>query len=442
VRSALRPRARAGAVAVASVAVAGSLLAAPASAQVPIPVEDLELIDEELLEELIPDFGFGKLTLDIAVEPVTGSRYPEGADLSGATFSISYRSIDGSSTIQRLASGAQRLDALPVLSTTCTTTSLGACPSIDADGWTDIEVTQTAAPRGFLLPEDTSRALSDASCIAFGPFLDCRLAFPVTGAYRTLGLTLTSAVDATPLAGGAFTLCPATAETACADGAAGTTGPDGALTLPGLLAPGDYSLWQTAAPAGYVAGARTTITVPPATSPTDAGTAVIAAVTNAADVAAPVAADDEAATTAGTPVEIDLLANDEGHGAPLTVTSTQADGSSGTLSLADGVATFTPAAGFSGTTSFTYVATSRGGSDTGTARITVAPGQQARPTPTPAPPGAAPRPTVLPTKATRPPLARPTPQLPATGGPLGVLAGVGTALAGLALGGWRRRREA
>jgi hypothetical protein len=87
----------------------------------------------------------------------------------------------------------------------------------------------------------------------------------------------------------------------------------------------------------------------------------------------PVAVNDVATTNAGVAVSIAVLANDsDPDGDALTVSST-ADFVGGPATVvASGAVTFTPAAGFSGTGSFTYaVADGKGGSATGSVSVTV-----------------------------------------------------------------------
>ncbi len=85
---------------------------------------------------------------------------------------------------------------------------------------------------------------------------------------------------------------------------------------------------------------------------------------------APTAANDTATVTAGSPVTIDVLANDsDPNGDALTITI---DGppSHGTATVTNGKVVYTANAGFSGTDSFTYVVSDgRGG--TATAKVTV-----------------------------------------------------------------------
>jgi len=92
-------------------------------------------------------------------------------------------------------------------------------------------------------------------------------------------------------------------------------------------------------------------------------------------LAGPVAVDDLAKTGVDTAVTIPVLANDAGTELTVTAVGTSADGVA-TIN-ADGTVTFTPAAGFTGTASFTYtVADALGRTSTGTVQVIV----QAKPT--------------------------------------------------------------
>jgi hypothetical protein len=85
----------------------------------------------------------------------------------------------------------------------------------------------------------------------------------------------------------------------------------------------------------------------------------------------PVAHGDSAATSAGTPVDIAVLSNDEGS--TLVLTSV-ASALNGTVAIVAGKARFTPSAGFSGAASFSYLATdSSGQTTTATVAVTVSP---------------------------------------------------------------------
>ncbi|WGZ93833.1 MAG: IPTL-CTERM sorting domain-containing protein [Candidatus Thiothrix putei] len=84
---------------------------------------------------------------------------------------------------------------------------------------------------------------------------------------------------------------------------------------------------------------------------------------------APIAEADQVTTTAGSPITVDVLANDsDADGDKLTV-SAVTSGENGTVVLQDGKPMYTPNAGFSGTDSFTYTVSD--GKDTDTATVTV-----------------------------------------------------------------------
>jgi hypothetical protein len=106
-------------------------------------------------------------------------------------------------------------------------------------------------------------------------------------------------------------------------------------------------------------------------------TASVIVTVELAENVVPVANPDAIATAFQTPVTIAVLANDtDPNGDPLAVIDVGQPAAGGTVTH-DGVAvTFTPAAGFSGTTSFLYtVADGRGGSATGLVTVTVRPAE-------------------------------------------------------------------
>ncbi|QWC15844.1 tandem-95 repeat protein [Cellulomonas dongxiuzhuiae] len=94
---------------------------------------------------------------------------------------------------------------------------------------------------------------------------------------------------------------------------------------------------------------------------------------------APVAHDDTATTTGGTPVTIDVLDVDtDANGDQISVrsvTPTSTQGGTVTIAPDDGSVVYTPRPGFRGTDTFDYVVQdTRGGSDTATVTVTVANG--------------------------------------------------------------------
>jgi uncharacterized repeat protein (TIGR03803 family) len=94
----------------------------------------------------------------------------------------------------------------------------------------------------------------------------------------------------------------------------------------------------------------------------------------------PLAVDDTATTNAGQPVSIAVLANDtDPDGGSLSIVSVSAPAHGGTAIAPNGSITYTPAAGFTGTDSFTYQVTdNQGGFATATVTVTVKTGGLAR----------------------------------------------------------------
>jgi Bacterial Ig domain/Fibronectin type III domain len=108
------------------------------------------------------------------------------------------------------------------------------------------------------------------------------------------------------------------------------------------------------------------------TAGNESGESNIVTVTMPSDDSLPVALPDTASTPAGTPVTIAVLANDnDPAGYPFTITAV-AQGASGSV-ISDGTTvTYTPAATFGGTDSFTYTITdSAGAAATATVTVTV-----------------------------------------------------------------------
>ncbi|MCL2316560.1 MAG: Ig-like domain-containing protein, partial [Actinomycetia bacterium] len=88
-------------------------------------------------------------------------------------------------------------------------------------------------------------------------------------------------------------------------------------------------------------------------------------------VVTPRALDDQATTVAGTPVSVDVLANDLGTGLTAALGGAPAHG---TATLGGGVFTYTPAGGYSGPDAFTYTVTDASGRQaSGTVTVGVGP---------------------------------------------------------------------
>ncbi len=88
---------------------------------------------------------------------------------------------------------------------------------------------------------------------------------------------------------------------------------------------------------------------------------------------APIASNDSAVTTAGTPIAINVLSNDsDPDGDPINLSGVS-EAANGTVSSnANGTLTYTPKAGFSGNDSFSYsISDGKGGSNTATVGVVV-----------------------------------------------------------------------
>jgi VCBS repeat-containing protein len=101
-------------------------------------------------------------------------------------------------------------------------------------------------------------------------------------------------------------------------------------------------------------------------------------ITVAPDNDAPVAVADSASTIAGTPVLLDVLANDtDVDGDPLTIASV-GNAANGTVQIVNGQVRYSPNAGFTGSDSFTYsIADGAGGTARGSATVDVGPSSSA-----------------------------------------------------------------
>jgi uncharacterized repeat protein (TIGR01451 family) len=115
----------------------------------------------------------------------------------------------------------------------------------------------------------------------------------------------------------------------------------------------------------------------------------------------PIANPDSPTTPYGQAVTVDVLANDTDSNAdPLTITSTTV-ASHGTVTVVAGKIVYTPAAGFSGTDSFSYsISDGHGGTSTATVTVTVAPAPVVPPVVPVVPVAAAPAPVAVTDTAT------------------------------------------
>ncbi len=124
--------------------------------------------------------------------------------------------------------------------------------------------------------------------------------------------------------------------------------------------------------AGYSGTDTFTYTVDDGRGGTDTATVTVLVTAPAAANRPPTARDDAATTPAGTPVRIPVLTNDtDPDGDPLVPTVATRPAHGTVVCTATGC-TYTPAAGYSGTDTFTYtVDDGQGGTDTATVTVTV-----------------------------------------------------------------------
>lgn len=108
--------------------------------------------------------------------------------------------------------------------------------------------------------------------------------------------------------------------------------------------------------------------------------ATVTVTVTAASPNVPTPADDTATTTAGTPVTVDVLLNDTDPNGDTLSIADFGDGAHGTVTKSGDKLVYTPAAGFTGTDSFTYTVTDPAGNrNTATVTVTVNPGSSTNP---------------------------------------------------------------
>jgi hypothetical protein len=151
-----------------------------------------------------------------------------------------------------------------------------------------------------------------------------------------------------------------------------TNGTNGTVSL------GTNGQLQYAPNAGFTGADSFTYTVTDGNGGMDTATVTVQVDPGAPPNTDPDAVNDTASTVQGTPVTVNVLANDsDPENDPLVIDSFT-DGTNGTVSLGtNGQLTYTPNAGFTGVDSFTYTITDgNGGMDTATVNVTVGMGQQ------------------------------------------------------------------
>ena len=309
------------------------------------------------------------LTLVSVADPATGSAaiengqvtYTPPAGFSG-NVTLSYEIADDmgkpatgsatvtvrpSATLDRATAG-QIAKSIPVLANDIGSNLTLSSVTQPAHGTTAIsgnEIVYTVTP-GWAGPDSFSYALSDGVSTATATVEVTVVAGPVAGDFTiVMGANKAETINV-PANGNAVT---------AGNGAHGTTAVAGSQI--------------TYTPAAGWSGADSFQYVV-----TDSLGSSTPGTVNVTVVAPPVATDDPDRTTGqGKAITIDVLANDQGSPGSTNVALTSAaNGANGTAVVADGLVTYTPAATFSGTDTFTYVITDNfGNTDEATVTVTV-----------------------------------------------------------------------
>jgi hypothetical protein len=343
-------------------------------------------------EQATPSFGAGKEV--VYVEPKAGT-FPAGMtpDLSKVTFDFHQTMTDGTDT-QVVAVHCDNDSSGPA-------DPLTPCANLDAPLQLDQPFTivfdsaDSTLPSGFVGPADVTDTVASTlpviglpiSTSNFAPralgtppptgcidipiqpsvkFCNKSITVQVPGTWRPVGLDLTNKVTGAPLAHSKFALSQGSTTLGSA-----TTDSKGHLTFPGIYQGGSFTLTQKSSPAGYAAlGEPLAIKVPAVTTAAAAGQEY--------DVHVkllplpPTAADDTTSTAQDKSTVVQVLANDTAVSAPLAISAVGKPGHGKAVANPDGTITYTPAAGYSGSDTFTYaVRNGLGGTDSASVIVTI-----------------------------------------------------------------------
>lgn len=339
-----------------------------------------------------PQFGAGKEV--VYVEPKPGT-FPEGTtpDLSKVTFNFHQTQSDGTTTQDVDMPCANESSGPDDPYTPCVNEV--APLQLDQPFTIAYDAAHSTLPSGFLAPADTTDSVSSslppidlgsldrASFAAHAiqaPSMGCTtipiqppltfcnksITIQVPGAWRPIGLNLTNKATGAPLANTTFVLKRGSTKLGTAK-----TNSHGHLTFPGVYQGGNFTVTQQNSPAGFAAlGAPVKVAVPAVTKVADAGKEYDARVKLAP--LPPNAIDDATSTAQNKAKVVKVLGNDAAVTAPLAITSVGAPAHGMAVANPDGTITYTPAAGFAGTDTFTYaVRNALGGTDVATVTVTV-----------------------------------------------------------------------
>lgn len=316
-------------------------------------------------DALVPMFGVGKPT--ITVEAQAGT-FPADSppDLGGLTLDVTDTTAGSEMTCTVTAGGP----------------GLASCsfPAPVSDNLSVALDPGSTPPDGFLAPAPVTFSIPDCDPSGTGPVIcPASVTLELPGTWRPVGLKVTNAATGGPVAGADYLLCePATSSSSSADCPVGTadvasatTGDDGTLQFPGIYRGSpDYQVVAKSVPSPYVLPGPQVLAVPSITTPAEAGTPFVAAVTLAPK--APLGRRDTATMPEDTSQQVDVLANDSTPVGGLTVQHVTSPAHGKVTVGSNGVLTYTPAIGFVGTDRFGYSTVNDfGGSAHASVNITV-----------------------------------------------------------------------
>jgi hypothetical protein len=153
---------------------------------------------------------------------------------------------------------------------------------------------------------------------------------------------------------------------------------------------GEYTITEADVDAGSVVNVATAVGTDPGGDPVESPSDEVTVETGTATPTPPLAVDDTAQTSQGTPVDVDVLANDSGDDIVVTIVTQPTNGAASINP--DGTVRYTPNPSFVGTDTFTYTITdANGATSTATVTVTVDPAPPTAPDPDdPAPPATPP----------------------------------------------------
>ena len=331
-------------------------------------------------EPLAGDFGIQKFRVGVQIK--TGAYVPAGTTTMGSVIRVVETQADGTVDLDSTCTTVTADTTVP------TTTYCDIVPGFN--GSDTITLTQLSAPAGLTVdptPQQAPPCTDSISVGGIGGF--CSGSDKI---FTDNGLAPQASDDADDVRTGGTVDIPALANDdlhgAPLTGFQITSAPQhGTATVIGGPAPLVRAAAAAAAPAtpviryvpaaGYVGPDTLRYTI------TTANGSATGTVSITVLAPPPTAAADRATTTEGSPVTIDVTANDDARGGGTLRIASVGDPAHGTARRSGTGVVYTPAAGFVGTDRFTYTVATDSGTATATVTVTVRRAVTASPTPTP-----------------------------------------------------------